>query len=114
MRRVSRPRQGIIAVVPKSQVQQVDVSESDRRRMALRGLGIGAVVGFGVTKLWADHHNVDDEYNTIGAVILGMPLGALVGTMIGFASARERWRTVHLNLSASPGLGLGLHLTVSR
>lgn len=109
-----RTRQGVIALVPRMQVLRVEVSDSDRSKRALQGLGIGAAVGSVAYKVWADHHSIENELNTLGAVILGMPVGAFVGFMVGAALGRERWLPVYLDTATSPGLLFGMRLTLPR
>lgn len=86
-----RTSKGVVAQFPVAQLMGVEVSESDRGHKMLQGLGLGALSGAVIFRLWADHHYLDDEFNTLGAMVLGLPAGGFAGLMVGAALATEQW-----------------------
>lgn len=110
-----RTPDGSAATFPKMQILRVEVSNGgNRRRGAFQGLGIGAVVGLVGFKVWADQHYVDDEFNVLGAVVIGMPVGGIIGALVGASLSRERWLPVHLDMATGPDFRIGLRFALLR
>ncbi|HEX8271746.1 MAG TPA: hypothetical protein VF615_03775 [Longimicrobiaceae bacterium] len=81
--------------LPWDRVELIEVSRGRRTfGSALKGMAIGAVLGFAVYKSYADARYDNDEFNGVAALVEGAPVGALAGLGIGLALGRERWRPV--------------------
>ena len=81
--------------VPASTICSVEVRVGLQKADAgIFGFLGGAVGGFFVFLLWANAAYENDEYNALGALLLGVPLGALTGAIIGIRTADPHWEPV--------------------
>jgi len=97
---------GLSQAIRPAQIEAVEVMDGKRRwGTAAIGFAVGAVIGGFAYKLHADAKYEDDIYNAATAVVVGAPLGGLVGAGIGAAIGRPRWVSVHLvpALQLEPG-----------
>lgn len=84
--------------LPITDIERLEVSTRPRRSgaYALRGALMGAALASLGAKVAFDAKYRDDRYNTLAALVIGGPAGALVGSGIGYSLGEERWDPVPL------------------
>ena len=105
---------------PASALAALEVAQGERRwwKASLAGMGIGGVA---VTLVGA---GMEPDYASaapLAGVILGMPAGFLVGTVVGWARGSVDWQNVplptaktHLMVSTNRTLGFGFSISLRR
>jgi hypothetical protein len=95
---VLTPPEGPDLIVPLDRILLVERSIRPERPYGGRqGFLIGA--GVGVLALWSviDATSPPDDINLYVSVILGFPLGGLIGAIVGSERAKEKWAPANLN-----------------
>jgi hypothetical protein len=83
---------------PETRVQRAEITRLEvavgpqRRGTAFREMLMGGLVGFAVTKVFLDARYANDEWNTAHAVVVGVPVGVLVGGLLGHGQRTARWQ----------------------
>lgn len=106
-----RIRAGVTTHVPRADILRVEVSDHRPGMSALAGLGLGAVAG---ATAWTVLASLVYEGHGIEAVVIAMPVGALLGAVIGpiLNTGNEQWLPVYLDPVSGPGLRVGIRLTL--
>ncbi len=93
--------------LPLGSSTRLEVSEGSRHHTLL-GLGAGAVVGFGTGMILASRAGCDSgifgsaerEDDLCGAYGVALPVGAVLGAVVGRLIRSERWRPTGMNKAA--------------
>jgi hypothetical protein len=86
-------RDGKVVNIPRSNVQQIEVStgKASKSKWALIGAGVGAAAGGGIGAAKASSVSDDGGIYTVAGLIIGAGAGAATGAFIG---ANQRHREV--------------------
>ncbi|HET9984236.1 MAG TPA: hypothetical protein VFQ38_11635, partial [Longimicrobiales bacterium] len=83
--------------IRRRQIGAIEVSTGLTRSQAgALGFVLGGVAGFAALKVWADATYENDEWNNLAALVLGAPVGGLVGAVFGAKRTRPHWRAVRI------------------
>lgn len=87
-----------ITSVELSQIQnaRLRVSESSRLRRGGFGAVVGAAAGALIYGVWAALRDGNHEYDTLGTLVVGAPLGAAAGLLVGALTPPRTWVEVNI------------------